>query len=371
MTEKTIGRDPSCDVVIFDPQKRVSRKHAVIHVAGSRVSLKDLGSTNGTFVNGKKIAPSAFVSIKKTDKVTLSTDYKLNTADFFVADEEMTMVMGGQSTTKQSDATLVFDNSRATFKAGKQTVIFDKDKTQIGEIASMDNSPFLSIGRQTDCGFVINNDRISKRHCQIRMLTPVMIEIEDLGSTNGTFVDDERLEKGKRFQYSSSAKVRLAGSVEVDLKKLFPGIVVVKKEPAAAVGRLPNGSMAPPNANSPLTDAEKKAFDELEEVWKEYQSRGQSANTSSMGFSIGGSVLGLAAAAFTGMTGGIGGILLMSGGGLLGRYLGQQQSNKIRNDLTYEDIFLATYSCPRCKESFQKKPWVTIRDCFKCKVKFK
>ena len=107
---------------------------------------------------------------------------------------------------------------------------------------------------------------------------------------------------------------------------------------------------------------------ELEDVWKEYIDRQNKANNANIGYSIGGSILALA---FTGFTGGVGTALLAGGGGILGRYLGQQASNKIRNDLTYEDAFLQTYACPRCKESFQKKPWITVRECLKCKIKFR
>ena len=49
-----IGRDPSCDVVLADEQ--VSTRHAAI--ARSRngaLSVLDLGSTNGTFVDGERI----------------------------------------------------------------------------------------------------------------------------------------------------------------------------------------------------------------------------------------------------------------------------------------------------------------------------
>lgn len=48
-----IGRDPGCDIVIADPN--VSKKHAKISVQGPSVFLEDLGSTNGTFVNGKRV----------------------------------------------------------------------------------------------------------------------------------------------------------------------------------------------------------------------------------------------------------------------------------------------------------------------------
>jgi hypothetical protein len=49
----TIGRT-SGDVLIADPQ--VSRCHAVVRLPGPRPVLEDLGSTNGTFVNGEQIS---------------------------------------------------------------------------------------------------------------------------------------------------------------------------------------------------------------------------------------------------------------------------------------------------------------------------
>ncbi|MGD8597738.1 MAG: FHA domain-containing protein [Anaerolineae bacterium] len=52
-TELTIGRDESCDLVI--PERQVSRQHARIRHEGGRHILEDLGSKNGTFVNGSEV----------------------------------------------------------------------------------------------------------------------------------------------------------------------------------------------------------------------------------------------------------------------------------------------------------------------------
>lgn len=55
----TIGRRPYNDIVIDN--LAVSGEHAVIHLNGGAATLEDLGSTNGTYVNGKAIKKQALV----------------------------------------------------------------------------------------------------------------------------------------------------------------------------------------------------------------------------------------------------------------------------------------------------------------------
>ncbi len=50
----TVGREAGNDILINDPQ--VSRHHARLTLQGSAYILEDLGSTNGTFVNGRRVA---------------------------------------------------------------------------------------------------------------------------------------------------------------------------------------------------------------------------------------------------------------------------------------------------------------------------
>jgi diguanylate cyclase (GGDEF)-like protein len=47
--ELLIGRDEGCDVVV--PLDTVSRRHCVVSIEGDEARVRDLGSTNGTFVN--------------------------------------------------------------------------------------------------------------------------------------------------------------------------------------------------------------------------------------------------------------------------------------------------------------------------------
>jgi pSer/pThr/pTyr-binding forkhead associated (FHA) protein len=57
--ELTIGRDAQADVVLASPS--VSARHARLFLRDGRVILSDLGSTNGTAVNGRKIARPALL----------------------------------------------------------------------------------------------------------------------------------------------------------------------------------------------------------------------------------------------------------------------------------------------------------------------
>ncbi|HTQ06198.1 MAG TPA: sigma 54-interacting transcriptional regulator [Polyangiaceae bacterium] len=50
----TLGRDPASTVVLED--RRASRQHAIVSV-GAALSVSDLGSANGTFVDGERLAP--------------------------------------------------------------------------------------------------------------------------------------------------------------------------------------------------------------------------------------------------------------------------------------------------------------------------
>src|SRR5262249_17138614 len=48
-----IGRDSDCDLILDEPE--MSRRHAMIENSGDIIFLRDLGSANGTFVNGVQV----------------------------------------------------------------------------------------------------------------------------------------------------------------------------------------------------------------------------------------------------------------------------------------------------------------------------
>jgi pSer/pThr/pTyr-binding forkhead associated (FHA) protein len=365
MKEYFFGRDTNCDFVILDPQRRVSRKHGCVYEMNGEYYIKDIGSANGIYINNKRIPQNRATKFKLSDVITLSKDYVLDVFEVMPINLDKTLVMSSGPKTNFSPP----NNNVLTLQSGDKKINLDIEKTSISDIAELDSTPYITIGRGGDNKLVLAHTFISRNHCKLRMITPQIIEVIDLGSSNGTYVDKQKLQPNKPYQFSSAAIIKLGSSLTIDLKKIFPGIQIVQRNKPQVSS--PQGAPQRNIEHKPITKAERKAFEELEGLWKEYLDRQSNANKATMTYGIGGAALGLAAAALTGLSGGIGGIILMSGSGLVGRYLGQQKTNEIRGDLTYEDMFLETYCCPRCKESFQKKPWITIRECFKCKLKFK
>lgn len=63
-----IGRSSELDMVLVEDM--VSRKHAKITVQGGKITIEDLGSTNGTFVNGEKVKQAR---LKEGDRILIGT----------------------------------------------------------------------------------------------------------------------------------------------------------------------------------------------------------------------------------------------------------------------------------------------------------
>jgi hypothetical protein len=66
-----IGRSRDCDVTVEDPN--VSRHHAEVRPSGGSWIVRDLGSTNGVKVNGRRLDPARPQSLKAGDVVEIGT----------------------------------------------------------------------------------------------------------------------------------------------------------------------------------------------------------------------------------------------------------------------------------------------------------
>ena len=142
--ERNLGGDPE-----------ISREHARIARADNgELQIEDLGSTNGTFVNGERI--SAPRALKPTDVVHLGGA----TLEVMPAEREYVRVIEGNA-------------------AGTDLALGDE----------------LVIGRaESGEGGLGGDPEISRRHARM-FHAGGQLKIEDLGSTNGTYVGGRRIDE--------------------------------------------------------------------------------------------------------------------------------------------------------------------------------
>lgn len=144
-----IGADVLCDLVLTDPT--VSRNHAEVRQRGQTVQLVDMGSTNGTFLDDKRVEqailrPGAVFKVGRTtmrmtlrtEKITISTTQDTHYHNIIgqsqalreifsimdrVAPSELSVVIEGETGSgKELIARAVHDHSR---RKEKPFVVFD------------------------------------------------------------------------------------------------------------------------------------------------------------------------------------------------------------------------------------------------------
>ena len=69
------GSFPEVDMEHDDPEARISRKHALIRVS-DKITIEDIGSLNGTFVNrGRRLEPGSPSEVKDGDEIIVGKTF--------------------------------------------------------------------------------------------------------------------------------------------------------------------------------------------------------------------------------------------------------------------------------------------------------
>jgi pSer/pThr/pTyr-binding forkhead associated (FHA) protein len=165
--QMTIGRSIENSIKLEDGG--ASRKHAALEVAGTQVLLRDLGSSNGTWVNDQRI--NAPVELKDGDLIRISA-----TTLLFRAGESPTAPMAGG----EGGATQVY----------KTTELMTLVR---GDGAEYGLSHSLRIGRSRDNDIALADDAsASQAHAKIDVVVNNAV-VADLNSRNGTWVNGARI----------------------------------------------------------------------------------------------------------------------------------------------------------------------------------
>jgi len=97
---------------------------------------------------------------------------------------------------------------------GAPTHVAIIEGANVGEQISLDDAPLL-IGRGSDAAIRLDDDYVSTRHARIAVSNDQWF-VEDLGSTNGTYIGSQRLSQPTTLQLGS--KVRI-GKTTLELRK--------------------------------------------------------------------------------------------------------------------------------------------------------
>jgi len=160
-----IGRDISNDIVINQP--KVSRSHAMITLLrNGNYEVKDLASTNGTFIDGQKIS-----------KRIMKPGQKLRVASSIV-----------------------------DWEAAFQKQHPSKTATEINEQPQAAIVKTITIGSSNDSNVILNNRFVSLQHAKISLLKDGRYWLQDMNSRNGSFVNNERIQ-AKHFTKTDSIKI--------------------------------------------------------------------------------------------------------------------------------------------------------------------
>ena len=124
-----IGRGEMCDIVIDDPL--VSRRHSLISWDGAHCTLEDLGSTNGTFINGQRLTGPR---ILKTDD-----ELRIANVEIMFSDPQATMVsLEWPVLLIDAEAGQVFVNRKAIDLSAKEYALLAYLYERAGQICSKD-----------------------------------------------------------------------------------------------------------------------------------------------------------------------------------------------------------------------------------------
>ncbi|HEY5923232.1 MAG TPA: sigma 54-interacting transcriptional regulator, partial [Kofleriaceae bacterium] len=146
--ELTVGRSPTCQIAIDSAS--VSRAHALVDVSTTAVVVRDLQSTNGTFVNGVKVGSDP-IEIKHGDALRFGdivAHVKARRATRSPADKIMTEPAFEQRLSEEADRCVRYNRSLAVLAI------------EVVERDAHAETPISTLLRSLDAAVVRSSERI-------------------------------------------------------------------------------------------------------------------------------------------------------------------------------------------------------------------
>jgi pSer/pThr/pTyr-binding forkhead associated (FHA) protein len=229
-----IGRSAPDDDGRLGDDPEISRRHArVSRGVDSQLTIEDLGSANGTFVNDLRIATPRILDLGDVIKVGRTV---LRVTD-------PTGAVPGE--TRPPTEAPVGESSSESAQPGEELLV----TAVVAEGRRLTLIDELVLGRGVSGeGRLSDDHELSRRHARVARDASGRLTIEDLGSANGTFVNGERVLGRQVLEVGDSVRV---GSTTLQLAPVGrPTDPLDPATPRAAPTPLP--APDPPPAHTPL-----------------------------------------------------------------------------------------------------------------------
>jgi ABC-type multidrug transport system ATPase subunit len=171
--DNIVGRYIGSELFLDD--HKISRRHAQITVSEKTVFIQDLGSTNGTQVNGQPLSPRRPFVLREEHMVTFGAYSAKIEKKPFVAPQPQTMI---------GDFGDILSAEKRVAIQGVQVDLRALDFEQTDKV---------TIGRTEENDIVLDHPMVSRYHAMIEKLG-TRFRLKDLNSTNGVFVNGVRIE---------------------------------------------------------------------------------------------------------------------------------------------------------------------------------
>jgi pSer/pThr/pTyr-binding forkhead associated (FHA) protein len=179
----TIGRTAINDIVLGD--SRVSRVHARLQYGDEGLNLEDLGSANGTRVNG---SPIESVTIAPGDIIELGDSTLRYETEPLQTEPEVTLI----DSEADIEATLIGATLSMTLSDthGPRLAVHRPDRTW--EVPLVSDA--LTIGRHSNSDIALDDPKVSRHHARIECRRGAFT-IRDLNSANGIWLGNQRVDE--------------------------------------------------------------------------------------------------------------------------------------------------------------------------------
>ncbi|WP_338485625.1 FHA domain-containing protein [Streptomyces sp. SCSIO 75703] len=210
-----LGRDPQGEVVFDDA--RVSWRHATVRFDGRTWVVEDHGSTNGTFVHGQRVQRTELGdgSVVNLGNATDGPRVTLTGAQSPVGTSQggpARQPYAGQGADGRPPGTAAPAQQQPRYEPPRQQAAPHVPHQQgyegagKGAPAYGDRSPttfhqfslgrVMRIGRALENDLVVSDLQVSRNHAEFHATPDGRMEIRDLGSHNGTYVNGQPIPKG-------------------------------------------------------------------------------------------------------------------------------------------------------------------------------